>query len=257
VGYELICTTADGSCTLYSDKFQQHYHNRKDGAFYESITKHISPAFTHLNNLQNIKEINILDICFGLGYNTLCTLYYIQQQNLNIKINIYSPEIDKRLLKTLVDFPYPDQLQPYKHIIKKLSCDFYYHSSDFNIEIFVGDAREYLKKLIDQSICFHIVYQDAFSSDVNSKLWSVEYFGDIYKLLCEDGIITTYSVATPVRLSMYQNNFLIYENVLPNNKKQTLAFKKPNQNYQQIDMKLKQKRNPKAKAIYDKNLFIN
>ena len=66
-----IVTTNDGTFTLYSKEFDECYHSTKDGALNESLNKHIIPAF----NLAPKKDkITILDICYGLGYNTLSTL---------------------------------------------------------------------------------------------------------------------------------------------------------------------------------------
>jgi hypothetical protein len=65
------------------------------------LHKHIIPAFSHSYNK---KELNILDICFGLGYNSFATIFYILENKLDIKINIYSPELDFDLIKSLKDF---------------------------------------------------------------------------------------------------------------------------------------------------------
>ena len=54
-------------------------------------------------------------------------------------------------------------------------------------------------------------FQDAFSSDVNFELWTKEYFEDIYKIANDNFIMSSYAIATPIRLSMYEANFLIYE----------------------------------------------
>ena len=93
-----LVTTNDGSHTLFSLKYNQHFHNTEDGGFSEALHKHIIPAFSHSYNK---KELNILDICFGLGYNTFATIYYILKNNLDIKLNIYSPELDFDLIKSL------------------------------------------------------------------------------------------------------------------------------------------------------------
>ena len=242
--------TEDGSYTLYSQEFKQHYHNRKDGAFKESLYKHIIPSF-ELH--QTKKELYILDICFGLGYNTLLTLYYIKQQNLDIKVKIFSPEFDKQLIKSLKEFIYPKELEEFKYIINQLSQTLSYKDDTISIEIYQGDAREYLDILKTQNIKFDIIYQDAFSSDVNRQLWSVEYFKQIQNLSYEDTTITTYSVATPVRLSMFFNNFNIYEYKPKDINKLTIATNKKlnTTKYKFIDMELKQQRNKEAKAIYD------
>jgi len=222
----------------------------KEGALNESLSKHIIPAITYHKNK---KELHILDICFGLGYNTLATLHYIQKNNLDIKINIYSPEFDLNLIKSLQDFQYPNEFKNLKDIINSLSQNMKYKSKNINIYIYNGDARIYLKELYKKNIAFDVIYQDAFSSDVNRFLWSVEYFHDLSKLCKEKSILTTYSIATPIRLSIYKNSFFIYEYKPTNSNRITIALTEQEQieNFKYVDMELKQKRNPSAKAIYD------
>ncbi len=247
--------TGDGSNTLYSSKFKQHFHSLKDGALNESLYKHIIPAFEYHKSK---KQLNILDICFGIGYNTLATLYYIKKNNLDIKVNIYSPEFDMQLINSLADFKYPSQLDDFKHIIIQLSKTLKYKDENIQIEIFNGDARKYIKdfKNITKEIKgFDIVYQDAFSSEVNRSLWTQEYFADIYAILSAKAIITTYSIATPIRLSMSENGLFIYEYKKELKDKSTIALTTKNdfQNgcYKFIDMQLKKQRNPLAKPLRD------
>ena len=242
-----LVATKDGSNTLFSKLYNQHYHNPDDGAINEALSKHIIPAFTfHKDKF----ELNILDICFGIGYNTFSTIYYCLSNNLDVKLNFYSPELDGNLIKSLKDFPFPKEFENIKHIIDSISQTSKYEDEKIKIEVFVGNARDYIKSLKPNS--FDIVFQDAFSSDVNFELWTKEYFDDIYKLCKEDCIMSSYAIATPIRLSMYEANFLIYEH-RPVKRKITLATKKE-QNLlgKFIDMELKKQRNTKALALYDK-----
>ncbi|MDY0051169.1 MAG: MnmC family methyltransferase [Aliarcobacter sp.] len=242
-----IVATKDGSNTLFSKLYNQHYHNPDDGAIDESLTKHIIPAFTFHKDK---KELTILDICFGIGYNTFSTIYYVLQNNLDIKLNIYSPELDGNLVKSLDTFNFPKEFENIKHIIKSIAQTGQYKNEKINIEVFIGDARKYIKSLEKNS--FDIVYQDAFSSDVNFELWTKEYFDDIYKLCKEDCIMSSYAIATPIRLSMNEASFYIYEN-RPIKRKITLAFKQKQEIIGTfVDMDLKRQRNKEAVALYDK-----
>jgi len=237
--------TNDGSNTLYSKKYKQHFHDIKTGAIKESLIKHIIPTFDYHKNKSKLK---ILDICFGLGYNTLSTIYYIKKNSLDIQLEIFSPELDLDLIKSLIKFDYPKEFDDIKHIVFELSKNFKYEDENIKIELFIGDAREYIKTL--DSI--DIIYQDAFSSEVNRELWSVEYFKDIYKISSKDCVLSTYSIATSVRLSLNEAGFEIYEIKPPEKKKQTLALKtKKDIDGKYIDMQLKRQRNKEAKAIYD------
>ena len=203
--------TKDGSLTLKSDKFNECYHS-SEGAITESLYKHIYPAFEVVKK----DEIKILDICFGLGYNTFLS---ILNRPKNSKLKIYSPEFDEELIRSLKNFKYPKGFDSIKTIINSISENFYYKDENIEIEIFIGDAREYIKKLNSVDI----VFQDAFSPKVNRELWTIEYFKDIEKL--NPQIITTYSVATPVRYALYTLGYNLYTHPYENIRKGTLASK--------------------------------
>lgn len=242
--------TNDGSFTLYSKEFSQHYHNVKDGALHESLSKHVIPSYEFV---KDFKQVHILDICFGIGYNTLATLYYYSMMQTNKKIFIYSPEFNLDLLQSLVQFPYPKEFEKYHNIVSALSNNFFYEDQALTIQIYNGDAREYLDILARKKVKIDIVYQDAFSSNVNRSLWTKEYFAQIYKLLGKKSVITTYSIATSVRLSMYENSLKIYEVVQNNTNKSTIATVESleDSKYKFIDMELKKQRNPSATPLYD------
>jgi len=235
--------TEDGSFTCYSEEFDEHYHSIKEGALKESLKKHIEPAFSLISQKD---EVTILDICYGLGFNTLSTLYYLRHST--TKVYIKSPEFDENLVKSLVNFPYPKEFEPFTKIIKTLSETGFYEDSHCSIEIYFGNAREYLNEL---DITFDIVYQDAFSPKKNPLLWTYEYFNDVTRLLKKDGVITTYSSATPIRMSMYKNSLKIYENENLETRTGTIASKSELAGLKEIDMILKQQRNKEARATYD------
>lgn len=245
-----IVTTNDGSNTLYSSKFNQHYHSVKAGAINEALFKHAIPAITYATN-NNLLEINILDICFGLGYNTFTTIDYIIKNNLDIKVNFYSPEFDSKLIKSLQDFEFPDEFAYMKNIIDEVSKNNFYEDDRFKIEVFIGDARTYIKNINN----IDVVYQDAFSSDVNKELWTKEYFEDIYNCTSQNCLMTTYSIATPIRLGMWESGFEIYEYRSGATDRQTVCFKSKDHanlaNTKYIDMVLKKSRNTTAVSLKD------
>ena len=236
----------DGSYTAYSKEYNEHYHSTKDGALNESLLKHIYPAF---EIQQNKDEINILDICYGLGFNTLATLYYHKKNNLKSKLHIYSPELDSSLVHSLKDFTYPSEFDDFKHIILKLSEDGCYEDDFFHIEVFLGDARKYIKIFNESK--FDIVYQDAFSPKTNPILWTKEYFYDIKNIIKKDGILTTYSISLPTRLALYENGFNIYINSGDGFRNSTVASLSSLDSLKKVDMKHKISCNPDIKPFRD------
>lgn len=72
--------TNDGSVGLYSPEFNDIYHSAT-GALSEAYDKFIYPS--NIDYLLNTKNnIKVLDICYGIGYNTKAFLNYINEKNI-------------------------------------------------------------------------------------------------------------------------------------------------------------------------------
>ncbi len=242
--YKQKVTTKDGSQTLYSSEFDECYHSTNDGALNETLQKHIIPAFTLAPHKD---KLVILDICFGLGYNTLATIYYCKLHNLSTKIDIISPELDIALVQDLKNFTYPAEFDILKPIIEQLSHNLHYKDEQFDVEILMGDARALLPDITQK---IDIIYQDAFSPTKNPLLWTKEYFTMLRKLCNEDVIITTYSSATPVRMGMWESGFKLFTPPKSSVRSGTIATL-GSLELESIDMELKLQRNPNAKSLKD------
>ena len=237
----------DGSNTLFSKEFNEPYHSTKDGALHESLEKHVKPAFSIK---QKHEKLTILDICFGLGYNTFATLYYIKQNNLKTKVHILSPEFDEGLVRSLNTFSFPPEFDFLKPIILAISQNLFYEDEQFKIEILLGDARESVPKIKEQ---VDVIYQDAFSPTHNPLLWTKEFFADMAKISKTDTILTTYSTAASVRLGLYENGFYIFIHRAELMRYSTVASMKMLEGFEYVDMELKKVRNPTARSFRDKN----
>ena len=234
----------DGTNTLFSVEFDEPYHSTKDGALHESLEKHVKPALA----LRKEKtKLTILDICFGLGYNTFSTLHYIKAQGLKTKVHILSPEFDEGLIRSLDTFDFPQEFDSIKHIIKAIAQDLYYEDEQFKVEILLGDARKSIPKIQEK---IDIIYQDAFSPAHNPLLWTKEHFADIRTISKEDAILTTYSTAAAIRLGLYENDFLIFVHRAELMRYSTVASLKM-LDLEYIDMELKKVRNTQARSMKD------
>ena len=234
----------DGTNTLFSVEFDEPYHSTKDGALHESLEKHVKPALA----LRKEKtKLTILDICFGLGYNTFSTLHYIKTQGLKTKVHILSPEFDEGLIRSLDTFDFPQEFDSIKHIIKAIAQDLYYEDEQFKVEILLGDARKSIPKIQEK---IDIIYQDAFSPAHNPLLWTKEHFADIRAISKEDALLTTYSTAAAIRLGLYENDFLIFVHRAELMRYSTVASLKM-LDLEYIDMELKKVRNTQARSMKD------
>lgn len=91
--------TNDGSVGLYSKEFDDIYHSTY-GAYAEAWEKFVLPADLDFY-FKNYKEINVLDICYGIGYNTKSLVQKCYNDTIysdNIKLNIKAVDTDKELM---------------------------------------------------------------------------------------------------------------------------------------------------------------
>ena len=137
-------------------------------------------------------------------------------------------------------------------MISEISKHGYYEDETVKIKVIFGDAREIIKKLDGG---FDIVFQDAFSPKKNPTLWTYEYFCDLKKILHSDGVITTYSTATPVRLGMHEAGFNVYKYDSGVVREGSIASVSDIENLEKIDMLQKQIRAPEAKALKDNEVL--
>jgi tRNA U34 5-methylaminomethyl-2-thiouridine-forming methyltransferase MnmC len=222
LGVKLV-QTGDGSFTYWNDRYRQCYHSVKEGAIAESYFKHCKPGFEwgEQNRFWGGK-VRILDICFGLGYNSWVTLLHRPP---GVRIEIISPELDRELVKSLVTFPYPSQFTPLRPVIEAVAERGSYSDGEFSIKVEFGRAEEIIPHLPDNY--FHLIYQDPFSEKSNPELWSEEFLAQLSRLLHPTGMATTYATARKIRERLRKVGFYLYRHPYPEVKRGTIFSKLP------------------------------
>jgi hypothetical protein len=76
------------------------------------------------------------------------------------------------------------------------------------IQLLWGDARHTAKKL---SAPFDLIWLDAFSTQRNSELWTVDFFKKLKRVIKPDGVLLTYCAALPVRSGLLEAGFFVGE----------------------------------------------
>jgi len=202
--------TKDGSVTLRSLFFQENFHSL-EGALKETETKFINPS--NLKRFKN-KSLNVLDICFGLGYNSASLFNNLIRQN--SFINWYALEIDKKPLeyslgnKSFQKLWHPKVLK----IFKELSENSQYKDQSFKCDILWGDAREQISN-IPANIKFDLIYLDGFSPQKCPQVWSVEFLAKVTQKLNPQGYLITYSCSAAIRRTLKDFGLKIF-NIKPN-----------------------------------------
>ena len=189
--------TKDGSYSLRSAFFQENFHSLL-GALEETKLK-----FTATSNLQRFKgkSLKVLDICFGLGYNSASLLNELIKQK--SYLNLYALEIDKNPLQySLRNESFLKLWAPkVKTIFESLYQKNYFENQFFKCNILWGDAREKIN-IIPSSIKFDLIYLDGFSPQKCPQLWTIEFLSKITENLNHQGYLITYSSSAAVRKTL-------------------------------------------------------
>ncbi len=241
-----IVTTGDGSPTLYCEAVREHYHSTRDGAFTEALHKHVLPAWEY--RLRGRPEAVVLDLCFGLGYNTLVLLWLLQRMGYAGRLQVWSPERDAALLAGLESFPYPAELAALRPVVRALARQRRWIDRKLRIEVVVSEARAFIAGLAGP---VDIVFHDPFSPRCNPSLWTREFFAGYRRLGAADLLVTTYSTATAVRLGLFENGFRIYEHRPRARVRSSTLATLGRLPETEIDMELKKQRNLRAASLRD------
>ncbi len=189
--------TKDGSSSLRSIFFQENFHSFL-GALEETKTKFTAPS-----DLQRYKDksLNVLDICFGLGYNSASLLNELLKQK--SYLNLYALEIDRKPLKYSLSKKSFLKLWAPKvtEIFEALSRNDFFEDQFFKCKILWGDAREKIN-IIPSSIKFDLIYLDGFSPQKCPQVWTIEFLSKVTEKLNSQGYLITYSSSAAVRKTL-------------------------------------------------------
>jgi radical SAM protein (TIGR01212 family) len=201
-----VVSTDDGSITFFSPDWKEHYHT-KSGARLEAQKKFVEPS--KLAEKLQTSDLKLLDVCFGLGNNTLAA--FCAAAGAKHRMEITALEMDKRVVLAAAEYFQCLETDPVDW--KKVLSELYAHSSfstqNSSLSIHWGDARWLIQGLETES--FDIVFHDPFSSQHCPELWTVEFFQQLYRVMKPDGVLLTYSSSLPVRGAMREAGFLIGE----------------------------------------------
>lgn len=200
--------TKDGSYTFFSETFKETFHSRQ-GAKAEAFAKFA--IATDLPKLAQQPSLKLLDVCYGLGYNTAAALETIWTINPNCQVDLYGLENDATVpYAALAPALLADWSAPVQLALKAL-VDPELHPMPVRLTggLLIGDARQTIKLLIDQGFQAQAIFFDPFSPRRCPQLWSVEFFRQVAHCLATPGKLATYSRSASVRTAMLEAGFTI------------------------------------------------
>ncbi len=197
-------TTADGSITFWNAECKEHYHSRS-GARLEAEQKYCHPG--GLGRRLAKGPVRILDICFGLGYNSLAACE--RAMKTGGALEIIGLEVDRRVVAAAADSIVEAEVSfNWNGCLRQLCDEGYWHEGDCSIRLVWGDARHTVRHLRGS---FDLIWLDAFSTQRNAELWTLDFFNNLVPLMAKDGALLTYCAAIPVRAALLNVGFHVGE----------------------------------------------
>ena len=194
--------TADGSYTLYVPELDEHYHSVK-GALTESQHIFIDMGLKH----STATAPHILEIGFGTGLNCVLTLLEAKESQRHIHYTgIERYPLNEEIIRKLNN----------PSIIGKECEEDYFaiHQAPweedvclspwFTLHKMEGDFTHYS---FEQK--YDIIYFDAFAPEKQPEMWEQSLFDNLYQVLNEGGILTTYCAKGVVRRMLQTAGFKV------------------------------------------------
>ncbi len=213
--------TADGSLTLHSDQWNEHYHSMH-GAVQESTHVFIKAGLEHVA----LSHVDILEVGVGTGLNLLLTWVRCLEGKLTVDYTGLEPHpLSREQLEQLAhceELAWPGLHEPF------LACMTNGHGQ--RQAAMGGLAFTLLEQPIGafaERNRFDLIYYDAFGPPTQPEMWTAQVFAVLFEALRPGGVLVTYCAKGAVRRAMEATGFRVERLQGPPGKREMLRATKP------------------------------
>ncbi|MBI1857674.1 MAG: hypothetical protein HYR97_00935 [Candidatus Melainabacteria bacterium] len=211
----------DNSESFFNTDFNEAYHS-KIGPIAEAKHKFIAPSCLE-EYIKHGKKVKILDLFFGLGYNTGIALEraYAISNLPEIKIEVI--ECDINIIKQIKELKVPGYYKKWQEVLSKLENTNHISFDKVSISLNICDANQIIHTLPKNY--YDVIFYDPFSHKTCPEFWMEEFLGQVFNLLSPNGTLTTYSGLKRVKKLAEDKGFTV-TNIEPiGRKKPSLMIK--------------------------------
>jgi tRNA U34 5-methylaminomethyl-2-thiouridine-forming methyltransferase MnmC len=192
--------TADGSFTFFCAELGEAFHSHH-GARQEALLKFVEPTLPRQKALPPV--LRLLDICYGLGYNTAAALATIWAVNPSCYVEAigleFNPAVPQAAIAHHLLNNWP---QPIPQMLTQLAIEHQVQTNRFQASLLIGDARATIRLVQESGFQADAIFLDPFSPPKCPQLWTVEFLEQVAKCLHLDGRLSTYCCAASVRTAL-------------------------------------------------------
>lgn len=208
-------TTKDGSSTLYSDQYEQYYHNPNGAATESRYVFFERSGLVEALHQAPDTNLSILEIGFGTGLNFLLLLDYLKNRKGKGNVSFYSVEAYPVDPETARSFDFAEHLKhpeltdllPSFFLDLRPGMNYLDLREEVNAELylFYGSFKDFHVPSLKVDYIFH----DAFSPEVNQELWTDAVFKELYDYANDQAVLSTYCAASKARAAMCASNWYV------------------------------------------------
>jgi tRNA U34 5-methylaminomethyl-2-thiouridine-forming methyltransferase MnmC len=199
--------TDDGSFTFFSEEFGETFHSCQ-GAREEAFQKFAKA--TDLAERAQQKSLKLLDVCYGLGYNTAAALETIWSVNPECQVELIGLELDETVPRSAIVHPFINAWSaPVQEALQAIAHSHQWTTPRLNATLLIGDARQTIQRLCQSAFQADAIFFDPFSPRRCPQLWTVEFLTLIARCLAPAGKLATYSRSASVRSAMLEAGLAI------------------------------------------------
>jgi tRNA U34 5-methylaminomethyl-2-thiouridine-forming methyltransferase MnmC len=216
-----LVPTEDGSLSIRDEATGELHHNRA-GAYQEALVNYVQPSGVVFapDLCSKDGELRVLDVCFGLGYNSFVLLAALAQvRSLFKSVNILGIEQDPEVVQLIPEVLRYNKFRPFTQYVDISTFtafgeyEFALGETKVNLEIIQGNIRKRVPDLLkrESSRDWDVIFHDPFSPKRVPELWTVDFFHCYFELLrARTGKVLTYSSAAAVRGAMKLVGFWVF-----------------------------------------------
>lgn len=191
--------TPDGSATLYSERYGQHYHS-KHGAATQARVVYLQGTRSHLH-----AHPQVLEVGFGVGMNFLTTLANALERRVPLHYIAYEfdPVAPEILAAVHADHPLAEHVI-WQTVLAQFgqSCVLQFPAQEQQPAIQLEIRCQDITQAILPNNWATAVYLDGFSPSANPEVWSPELCVRLAAAMQPQAWLATYSAAGVVRRAL-------------------------------------------------------
>lgn len=194
--------TADGSFTFFSEEFGETFHSTA-GAQSEAIQKFAYATDLPIKAKQG--RVHVLDVCYGLGYNTAAALDTLWACNPACCVEVIGLELDETVPQAAIAPAFLELWSaPVRAAVTTVAQTKRCQTPRLNVSLHIGDARQTIQQVRQSGFLADAILMDPFSPRRCPQLWTVDFLAQVAQCLGRDGKLATYSRSACVRVALQE-----------------------------------------------------